>query len=490
MPLRNISAAEWNGTIVRSPGPTVSLTKTNGSAAAQLAMSGPGKVVYHERNYAAFAKEGYKENTEAYACVNIIATAIKGIKFNVYKRTGKAGKRSTVNDGPYVDLLNRPNPQMSKEAFFEAWVIYLMTAGNVYMERASRNGPDGTDTKAPLQLWLQRPDRMEIIKGTPANPIQGYRYRTGGLDSQSKPWLPDMIRRQGVLQNVQKILHSKFFDPVGDWYGLSPMEVAGRSIDQNNAAQDWNVALLQNGARPSGLLTIEGIDEETRQRVDDEFAAKHGGPRNVGKTIIASGGEMKYESFSQTAQEMAWLEGQELATRRICSVYKVPIELIGDGKSRTYSNYEEARKALYMECVLPLTDYLCGEMNYWLSPFFGEGIEIGYDKNDIEALQEDRRYIHERAIKCVTQGIMTPNMALKVMGEDLLPPEVGDVLYVPSNTMPVPINGKTPGKFLGPAAGQPHPALPVPPRIPGVAPTPLRPPGSSAPKPVPVPRRA
>ena len=52
------------------------------------------------------------------------------------------------------------------------------------------------------------------------------------------------------------VLHLKTFNPLNDWYGLSPIEAAAYSIDQHNQAGAWNQAMLQNGARPSGAIVV------------------------------------------------------------------------------------------------------------------------------------------------------------------------------------------------------------------------------------------
>jgi hypothetical protein len=76
--------------------------------------------------------------------------------------------------------------------------------------------------------------------------------------------------------------------------------------------------------------------------------------------------------------------------RRICSIFGVASELMGDSENKTYSNYQEARKALYEETILPLMDVFTAELNSWLVPLYGTGNVLDYDRDSIEALQEDR----------------------------------------------------------------------------------------------------
>ena len=50
------------------------------------------------------------------------------------------------------------------------------------------------------------------------------------------------------------VLHLALFHPLDDHYGMSPLEAAATSLDIHNAAAQWNKALLDNAARPSGAL--------------------------------------------------------------------------------------------------------------------------------------------------------------------------------------------------------------------------------------------
>ena len=53
---------------------------------------------------------------------------------------------------------------------------------------------------------------------------------------------------------------STLFHPLDDYYGLAPLEAAAVAVDTHNAAANWNKALLDNAARPSGALVYAGAD--------------------------------------------------------------------------------------------------------------------------------------------------------------------------------------------------------------------------------------
>jgi HK97 family phage portal protein len=60
------------------------------------------------------------------------------------------------------------------------------------------------------------------------------------------------------------------------------------------------------------------------------------------------------------------------------------------------SNYQEARKSFYAETILPIMDDWAAELNAWLVPKFGSDLLLCYDRDSIDALQEDRAQVWMR----------------------------------------------------------------------------------------------
>jgi phage portal protein BeeE len=84
---------------------------------------------------------------------------------------------------------------------------------------------------------------------------------------------------------------------------------------------------------------------------------------------------------------------------------------MNDAGNKTYSNYREARKALYMEASIPLARKIYGAITKQLSPYYDDKPKICLDVDKIESIQEDRGFAVERLTKAVEAGILTPNEA-------------------------------------------------------------------------------
>ena len=377
-----------------------------------------GQPVWTPRNYTSFAKEGYQANVYVFAAIRQIAMACAGIPWLVYRKN-RSGQVEELDDHPLVTLLNRPNPWQGSGRFFENVTAFLMLSGNSYIEAV------GPENRPPKELYVLRPDRVKVIPGNAQQLIGGYEYQ---VDSHK------------VRLQAEEVLHLKLFNPLNDWYGMGPIEAAARSVDQNNESRAWNVSLLQNAARPPGaLITKEELTEEQFNRLKKQVQEQYAGHKNAGRPLLLEGG-MDWKDLALSPADMHWLEGLKLSAREIAIAFGVPPELIGDTSNKTYSNYQEARLAFYTETILPLMDWLKDELNNWLVPQFGdERLFVDYDKDEIEALQEDRGAVWDRAMEAVRQGVLTRNEARVLLGYEEI--EGGDVLMVPGNMLPLNVVG-------------------------------------------------
>jgi HK97 family phage portal protein len=344
-------------------------------------------------NYETMAREGYKQNVVVFSCINLIARSCAGIPWIVYKK-GKE-KNEEIENHPLVNLIHRPNPRQGQSRFFDSMVGYYMLTGNSYIERV------GPASGAPKELYPLRPDRVEIILGNEQQPILRYDYKVG---AKIVPLEPELI------------LHLKSFNPLDDWYGMAPLTAASRAVDQNNSSKEWNVALLQNAAMPSGaLVTQQNLADEQYDQLRKEIDTKYAGAKHAGRPMLFEGG-LDWRQMAISPVDMAWLEGLKFSGREIAIAFGVPPELIGDNSNKTYSNYGEARMAFYLETVLPLMDFLRDELNNWLTPLYGDSYYLDYDRDEIEAIQEDRKEVWSRANKSFASGLLTKNEAREMIG--------------------------------------------------------------------------
>lgn len=359
-----------------------------------IIQAGLGSARWSTVDYTSSAREGYGRNPYVYAAITQIARTFAGINWKVY---ADATKERELPDHPMKLLLDRPNPYEAHSVFFEKLIAYLLLDGNSFIQATGpKQGP-------PLELWVLRPDRTSVVPGSMANPIAGYIYMVG---SEKVPLPAATVR------------HLKLFNPLDDWRGLSPISAAAMSIDQSNESKQWNVALLQNGARPPGAMSTTSLLEDTAyQRLKEQIQDEYSGFMNAGRPLLLEGG-VTWQEMGMSPQDMHWIEGQKLSAREIAIVYNIAPELLADSANKTYSNYGEARTALYEENVLPRSDWVRDEINAWLSPMYPDAPFCDYAKEDIEALQEGQDAVYDRATKVWQAGLVKLNEGRKMLGLD------------------------------------------------------------------------
>ena len=380
-------------------------TKVNPVNKTIVALYGGSSVVWTPKDYRSLAIAGYQNCSTAFACVKLIAQTASRINWTL-GRYDANGDIAEFDRHPLLDLLNRPNEDEGGSRFGEKSISYLLLAGNSY-ELAVRGRPSA----APSFLYCLRPDRMTINPDkTGATLVSSYTYSMGAS-------------RQDF--QAQDVLHLMEFHPTDDLYGLSRIEVAAQQIDQMNLSAEWNASNLKNGMQSPGVVTSKStFDLETVKKL---WRENYQGADKAGTPIVLEGEDVKWQPLSMTPKDADWLQGQKLTMRQICSIFGIASELLGDSENKTYSNIQEARKALYQEVVLPIMDLRRDEYQRWLVPYYGQGLVLDYDRDAIEELQEDRGKKYEYLAKA---RWLTVNEKREACGYDAIPE--GDVLDVPA----------------------------------------------------------
>jgi len=93
---------------------------------------------------------------------------------------------------------------------------------------------------------------------------------------------------------------------------------------------------------------------------------------------------------------MDFLESRNAASRDVAQAFGVPPQLLGIPGDNTYSNYQEARLALWEDTVVPLLRHLRDEFNGWLAPMFGDDLRLDIDLDEVPALALRREKIWRR----------------------------------------------------------------------------------------------
>lgn len=382
--------------------------ETKESAVGRIMVSSPGQAAWKPRDYKSFADEAYARNVVAYRSINRIADAVASVKWTLWR----GEEEVTVH--PLLDLIKRPNPQMSGDEYMRAKIGFLMIAGNGYEEKVS-------DTREVRELYQLRPDRMSVIPGA-NGAAMAYEYKICGK-----------AKRFDVADNGEcDVRQIKLFNPINDWYGQSPIEAGAYGVDQFNESMSWIQSLLQNSARPSGALVMTGdgaMSDEQFHRLKAELEENYQGSKNAGRPMLLEGG-LDWKQMGLSPSDMGILETKFSAARDVALAFGVPPQLLGIPGDNTYANYSEARLAFWEDTVIPLLSFIASDWTAWLADPYG--LEFRPDMDQVPAIADKKHTLWEMADRSMD---LTINERRILKGFEEI--EGGDVLLVNASQIPL-----------------------------------------------------
>ncbi|HEX2148200.1 MAG TPA: phage portal protein, partial [Pseudorhizobium sp.] len=333
-------------------------------------LAGEGVAHWSGRSYGGLARAGFMKNPVAHRAVRLVAEAAASVPWLAYEGDAE------VSGHPALSLLSQPNDRQAGPDFFEALYGHLMLAGNAYVEPLVLG-------EGLRELHLLRPDRVSVVEGRDGW-ITGYDYRAGNVTRR----LPAEAGR-GL-----SLLHLKLFHPLDDHLGFPPLSAAGAALDLHNAAGEWNKALLDNSARPSGALVYQpkeggNLSADQYERLKAELESGYSGAVNAGRPLLLEGG-LDWKSMGLSPKDMDFIAAKNAAARDIALSLGVPPMLIGIPGDNTYANYQEANRAFYRLTVVPLLTRTAARFSAWLSEAYGEPIRLEPDLDRIAGLAAER----------------------------------------------------------------------------------------------------
>jgi HK97 family phage portal protein len=343
-------------------------------------------------DFRALLDEGYRRNVVVYCCISERATTAARQRFKALT----PDEKEAPPDHPLLRLLKRPNPEQSRFEFTEGVLTNLYATGNAYIHKA-RNSYG-----MPVQLWNVRPDRMRIVPGANGF-VDRYEYRVGG---EVKPKeIP-----------ADEVIHLKFFDPLDDYYGLSPLAVVNRVLQLDDQTLDYLRAFYTNGGAPAGILKLkEPAEPAERQRIKqlwkDEYGTKTGWHE-----LLVLDASADYQAIGSRPDKLAMDAVWGVTETRICAALDVPpaIVQLAIGINPTHSNYKEAVKSFWHETLIPDLERLGDALTLGLAPEFSGELEVAPDLSDVEVLHEGQSETRRDAILGYEAEIITKNEARRL----------------------------------------------------------------------------
>ena len=322
-----------------------------------------------------------------YAAVKLRAEAVTRPPLRVY-RTESNGRRAPVEPtNPVARLLERVNPWYTRADLWRATEIYLCLWGSAFW--AIERGEDGEP-----ELWPLRPDRMAVIPDR-RRYVRGFVYR-GAVEQ--------------VAYTPDEVVWLRYFNPLEEMAGLSPLAPARLSADMGHEGLHFNRHLLRNSARPDFLLlTNQEMNDAELEDFYARWEQRYQGPGNAHRPAVASA-VRDVKTLGLSHRDIDFIQGLRWSLEEVSRTYGVPKLLLGDFERATYANVQASERMFWRNTVVPEVKFLEEQLNRALLPKLGyPQLSVEFDLSVIEALQEDENSRVQRETSLLDRGVLTIN---------------------------------------------------------------------------------
>ena len=324
-------------------------------------------------NYESFVREGFIKNVVVYRAISLISQCVGSVELKL--------NDNCKNADTLEQFLKFPNRVQSMQQLLEAATTYLLLSGNAYMYISY--------DACRFTMQVLRPDRVEIIPGRTNSSVEYYVYSVNG--------------RNVKITDTENMVHIRFFNPINDWYGLSPLQATASSIDQHNAVSMHNLSILRNGGRPSGCLMVkngsDGLTDQQREQLRQGLKDSYSGTKNAGKIMILEG-DFDWKEIGKTPKDLDFFSGKNISAREIAQAFGIPPMLIGIQGDSMFANYREARFHLWEDTIIPIVNKFVDGLNKWIHSSVDANVTINVNLDKIPALSYKRDSLWKRLSQC------------------------------------------------------------------------------------------
>jgi len=454
-------------------GPTSLNLEAKGFAYPQQGGQGYGGVYYGSDAYSIlngltrptsrdYASVRIELSSALAVCLNTVCNAFPEAELCV-EREIVDGEDEREPTHPALMLVERPNPYMSGADVLTAIVRDLMTSttGSAYLVK--RRGA----YKRVVELWPVCSSMMR-----PVWPASGDEFISGyeiTIDGERR-----LIDPMDVIHFHNDIDHAP---PSYSRCGIPYLPAVMQDLYTDSAAGDFTAAIMRNMGVPGAILSPRVASSDGRYvtlppEIRDQFAADYqkrftGAGR--GQAMVLSH-PMELQQLGFDPSKMSLREIRQIAEERLSAIYNIPAIVAGFGaglEHSTYANYEQALKAFWSGCIIPIQRRIATTLTQQLLRVDyprSEQLYFEFEHDHIKALQESETEKRQRDREDYLAGILTHHQAVSRLGAV---PEGDDWMVLPSSVTAYPVNAMPMAETPEPAP--PQPALPPAPEEPKAA---------------------
>jgi|GEM_PF-1302220 len=322
------------------------------------------------------AVDAYNLVSWVYRCANLRAMALSAIPVEFWRGD--------------VQLDAPPVPVADMAALLRDIEMSLCLHGAAYVLKQTRGR-----TLVGLQLLNAA---TVSVKADPFQGITAFEQHAGSTTLKFAPEQMVYIR----LYNAA--------DDVGP--GRAPARVALQAAQLAHNANRYVARFFENGAIPAVVLTTEQAMTETdAERVRTVWQKMFGGVARAWRTAILQRG-LEPRVIGSQAKDLSVAPLLSEARQQIAVAFGIPQTLLEDAAN--FATAREHKLSFYYETVFPQARIIASAFNAQL--FSQTGVEMRFDFNAVEAVQQDEATKAAALAQLVQLGIISSDEAREELG--------------------------------------------------------------------------
>lgn len=265
-----------------------------------------------------------------FSCLRLISELVGVLPLDVFRRT-KEG-READDSHRVAELLESPNPLMTKQEYLETVTFQIAGWGNSYSRI------DRTANSEPKFIWPLIPAKMEPDRRGYDGIIYKYKH-----DENTETEYP-----------IEKILHFKGFGGDGV-VGLSVLAYARQALGIQIAAEQYAASFYKSGGKAASIFTPERAFDNTQRGNFQEWLNEIGRAQGAGVWALPIPGS--WHDVNIPPEDAQMLVTRQFQVEEIARIFRVPLFLLNAmEKSTSWGTGLEQQNLAFL--TYTLTPYL------------------------------------------------------------------------------------------------------------------------------------
>lgn len=350
-----------------------------------------------------------------FRCVDLGSKTMAALPLHLFKTTEK-GKEKAREHPAFELVYTLPNQYTTAYEFWQMFVANLMLTRGAFA-KIQRNARGQIEA-----LWNIPTGNVGEIQ---INAISGERYI-------------DVFLADGKTERLRAgdFLYVPNFRFSSDKKPENPIIIAADVLGLTSSLSEYANTTFKQGVNPGGFIECpSGLSDLAYERMKNDFKDNYAGVTNAGKFIILEQGS-KASPFTRDMEKTQNLESRRFAVTEICRLFGIPPHLCMDMEYATFSNIEQQSLEFVRDFVNPMSVRIEQALyRDLLLPFERKAMFFKFNTNGLMRGDTAARTAYYSTMR--QNGVFSANRILELEDMNLLPPEIGDVVFVNGNMLPL-----------------------------------------------------